>query len=379
MGRYLRALEMGVEEKDPNVIRVEPPSFRVDITREVDLVEEVARLDGFDNIPVSYPSIRPSEQGEPPERVLRDRMRQIMVGMGFAETITYSFISPDSADMLGAAQKSALRSFVRLLNPLSREQSVMRTSLIPGLMATARTNILNEERELKLFEWGKVFIRIEGDEQPAEKLCLGGLITGPYRQKPWYEDERRVDFYDIKGEVEALLKAVGIRDLVFQVEGDVPGFDPELCAGIHRAEVLLGHAGRVSPDTMRAYDLEDEEAWIFELDIDALLTILPKELKFEPFAKFPAVYRDISLIVDRHTESAGILKIAKSVGGDLVESVRIFDLYEGEKMDPSEKALAFRICYRSREGTLDGVEVNRLHGAIIDRIRQETGGRLREG
>jgi phenylalanyl-tRNA synthetase beta chain len=379
IGGYLKALEMEVNNINENELRVKPPSFRVDITREADLMEEVARLSGYENIPVTTPSIRPSEEGETPELPLRDQARSIITGLGFTEIITYSFISPDSIDILGAEKKSPLRSFVRLINPLSVDQSIMRTSLLPGLLETAKNNILNQEKGLKLFEWGKLFFRKEGEQLPLEKTYLAAIMTGLYRQKSWYCHERSVDFYDIKGAAEALLKGLGLDGFDFQRDIASAGYDPEISAGIYCSGSALGKVGRVSAGVMEAYDLKDEGAFVFELDIQALLERLYGTIKLRPFAKYPAVYRDISMIVDRRLESAEIFKVVGKEGGDLVESVQIFDLYEGEKIDPSEKAIAFRICYRSEHGTLDGGKVNLLHESIIDKIRHETGGRLKEG
>jgi len=376
---YIKALEMEVQDVNENELRVKPPSFRVDVTREADLIEEVARLHGYENIPVTYPSIRPSQVGEAPELPLRDQIRSIMVGLGFTEIITYSFVSPDSPDLLGAEEQSPLRSFVKLLNPLTVDQSVMRTSLIPGILGTVTNNILHDEKELKLFEWGKVFIRSGVDKQPSEKIFLAAMMTGPYHQGTWYGNERHVDFYDIKGTIEALLKGLSLQGIVFQKESGFSGYDSELSSGIYCSGSLIGQVGRISPGVMEACELKNEDAYIFEVDIGALLEKYSGTRKFRPFAKFPAVYRDISLIVNREIESARVVEIIKKESGELLESVQIFDLYQGKGLDPSEKALAFRICYRSKQETLDGGKVNQLHESIIDRIRQETGGRLREG
>lgn len=379
IGEYLKALDMEVQDIHGDRLRVIPPPYRVDITREVDLIEEVARLNGYDKIPVTYPSIRPSEEGEAPELLFRDRITSIIVGLGFTEVITYSFTTPDSADMLGAGEESDLRLFVKLLNPLSVDQSVMRTSLIPGLLTTVKTNIIHDEKDLKLFEWGKVFVRNEAQLQPLEKTYLAAVMTGAYRQKTWYADERAVDFYDLKGSVEILLKGLGLRRVFFQKQTGFSGYGPELSSGIYCSGSLVGQAGQVSPRVMEAYDLRKMDAYVFELDIEKLLEQVSGQTKFQPFAKFPAVYRDISLIINRQLESADVLRIIEREGGEVIESIHIFDLYEGDTIDPSEKALALRICYRSQHGTLDGGEVNQLHQAIIDKIRQETGGRLREG
>jgi len=377
---YLKALGMEVINMNGDKLNIKPPSFRVDIIREADIIEEVARLSGYENIPVTIPSIRPSEEREAPELIIRDQARSIMTGLGFSEIITYSFISPNSADILGAKEESPLRSFVPIMNPLTVDQSVMRTSLVPGLLSTVKNNILNQEKELKLFEWGKIFIRKEGEQLPVEKACLAAVMSGPYCQETWYDDERSVDFYDIKGTVEALLKGLGLQDFIFQRDNALlPGYDPEISSCIYSSGSFIGQVGLASFKTMEAYELKKEKAYLFELDIQALLKRLPETKEFEPFPKFPPVFRDISIIVKRELESYEIMEAIKQEGGELIESVRVFDLYEGEKMDPSEKALAFRICYRSKQGTLDGNEINRLHESVIDKIRRKTGARLREG
>lgn len=379
MIRLLNNLELDVKDAGHNELNVKPPSFRVDLTREVDIVEEIARLNGYENIPVTYPRIMPSEDVTNPLLALRDRVRAAMTGFGFNEVITYAFISPDSADILDAPEESHLRSFVRLLNPLSVDMSVMRTSLLPGLLAMVKNNIANNEKDLKLFEWGKIFIHKENDQLPVEKTFLAAVINGLYQQKTWHSEERHADFYDIKGAIEALLKELGIRDTVFRNDGKFPGYDPGLSAGIYCSDALIGQAGRVSSKIVEAYDLKKDDTYIFELDIEQVMKNIPLKKSFQSFSKFPAVYRDISMIFERRLESSKIFDIIKREGGELIESVRIFDSYEGEKVAPNEKALAFSICYRSIQGTLDGAEINRTHEKIIGKIVKETGGRLREG
>lgn len=265
------------------------------------------------------------------------------------------------------------------MNPLTIDQSVMRTSLFPGLLDTVSNNIIRDERDLKLFEWGKVFIDEEREEQPSEKTFLAAIMIGPYHKKTWYEDERPVDFYDAKGALEVLFRELHLERVLFKKGILFPGYDPHVSAKIYHSGLCLGQVGRVSSSVMKAYDLEKENAFMFEIDIGALLESVSGESRFRPFVQFPAVYRDISLLVDRHIQSASIVEIIEEEGADLVESVHIFDLYEGDKISPSEKALAFRVCYRSEHGTLDGSMVNKLHDSIVNKIRQETGGKLREG
>jgi len=379
ISNYLEALEMDVETAEDDLLRVRPPAFRVDVTRDWDLMEEVARLEGFEKIPVTFPPIRPSEEADIPELVLGDKIREIMVGLGFTEIITYSFISPESADFLGAGGKSPLRSFVRLLNPLTTEQSVMRTSLIPGILATVKTNFSYGEKDLKLFEWGRIFIHRETDELPHESLILSAVMTGMFNRKEWYREERRTDFYDVKGVVTALLKALGLQRLQFKMGDTPPWYQADASSAVCLPDgTLLGAVGQVSREVLWRFDLETEEAFLVELDGRVLIEKALPGKKFEPLTRFPAGLRDISMVVDRPIESDRIKEIIEREGGDLVESVILFDLYEGGKIGPSEKALAFRICYRSKEGTLDGKEINQRHEAIIRQIGKETGGRLRE-
>ena len=378
MAGYLKALEMSVEEIDEKSLQVRPPTFRVDISREVDLMEEVARLDGYDNVPVSYPIVKATDAAALPEWALGDQVRDVMVGFGFTEVITYSFTSPDAVEKLGVKGESPLRSFVEIMNPLTREQSVMRTSLVPGLLEMLRNNMLHDERNLKLYEWGKVFIHREGNPLPDERLSFAAVITGMFLPKTWYNQERRVDFYDMKGMAEGLLRAIGLKDAVFQRMPEAAGCYAKEACRIFCSDSAIGQVGRISQNVMAAYDLEGESVYLLELEIQSLLKHLAGKKIFHPIAKFPAVYRDISMIVNRGIESATMLEIMEKEGGDLLESVHIFDFYEGKGIDPSEKALAFRICYRSETETLDGERVNRLHEAVIEKVRQETGGRLRE-
>ena len=378
MKGYFEALEMKVHDETPHELVVTPPSFRVDILREVDLIEEAARCYGFDQIPLTYPSVRPSEEGDSPELFLQGQIRSLLTGLGFSEIITYSFIAPESADILGAEPNSPLRSFVPLLNPLTVDQSVLRTSLIPGLLGAVKTNMDHDQKRLRLFEWGKTFIHNGEDQLPSERIFLSGVLIGPAQEKSWYQDERPCDYYDMKGAVEALLNGIGLRGIAFKQEEGAPGYDAHLFAGIYSSDMRIGQLGKAASPVLGAYDIKDHNAYLFELDVQPILMRCLETTTFKPFPRFPAVLRDLSLLVDRQTESARLIELIRKEGGELLESVRIFDLYEGKNLDPSEKAIAFRISYRSEHETLEGERINRLHGAIIEKIREETGGRLRE-
>jgi len=378
MGSYLHALELEVHPLGENVLRVKVPCFRVDLTRDWDLMEEVARMEGYDNIAVTNPPIRPSDEKEAPEVTTGDRVREIMVGLGFSEVISFSFIAPESADFLGAEKDSALRCFVPLLNPLTVDQSVMRTSLMPGLLSAVKTNLSYGEKDLNLFEWGRIFIRQGTEELPRERLALSGVVMGSANPKEWYREERAADFYDAKGVVEALLKALGLRALVFE-RGDIPPWYLKEAASLIRlADQRLGTVGELAPEVLKRFDVDAPRVFAFEIDGTVLIEKVTGDRTFEPLAKFPAVYRDLSLVAKKSVECARIQAIILREGRELVESVALFDLFEGGKIGPSEKAMAFRICYRSRESTLDGKDINKLHESIVEKIGQETGARLRE-
>jgi len=357
MTEHLTALQMDVKEIDHNTIEVSPPPFRVDITREADLIEEIARLTGYDNIPVTLPPIRPTEE-DTTALVLRARLKNMLVGMGFTEIITYSFISPKSADILGAEQNSDLRSFVELLNPLSQDQSVMRTSLIPGLLSTVRLNALRGQHDLRIFEWGKIYIKGE-EELPQEKQVLAALITGMGAAQEWYQGSREADFFDIKGVTENILEELGINKADYKRDNPKEGFDPNQYATIFSSGFEIGCIGKVAKEVMDGYELENK-VYIVEVYIETLLPLISWVNKFTPLAKFPSVRRDISIILNRSIESAMLIDIVKEIGKDLVESVNIFDIYQGKQIIPQEKALALGINYRSKQRTLTDDEVNTI-------------------
>ena len=373
---HLASLNMQVADMDENLLSVKPPAFRGDITREADLFEEIARLVGYDAIPVTLPQIKPTEE-EQPDLALRDRCKTLLTGLGFTEVITYSFVSPQSADFLGAQEKSDLRAFVRLRNPLSQEQSVMRTSLIPGLLSTVRLNTVRGQSDLRIFEWGKAYIQ-GAEELPHERNFLAVLLTGLSTQQTWHGNPREFDFYDIKGVVENIIEDLGIPEPGYTRTGPKEGFDTDEFAQVFSSGTVIGALGKVAKDTLTGYELE-KGVYTLELDIDALLPLVAWVKQFTPLAKYPAVRRDISVIVGRTFESAALMKIIKGMGKGLIESVDVFDVYQGKQIDPSEKALAIRMSYRSSKRTLTDDEVNTIHEEMIGEIRRRTGGRLREG
>ncbi len=378
MTDILRRLEMKVEKRGGDELAVIPPSFRVDIAREVDLTEEIARIHGYTNIPVTTPAIRAPEAAVTPVMDLKEKISTMMVAMGYNEVITYSFTSPQYPELVKADGSSELWAFVRIKNPLTLEQSVMRTSLVPGIMGTVQNNYFHGEKDQRLFEIGKVFISAGEGPLPMERYRICGALAGAYQKKTWYSEERAADLFDVKGSVESVLHGLGIQRIRFFNDASDPAYDSQLSARFMVNNLLVGRIGKVSKTVAKAYDVEALPLYLFDMDMEALAGVMKKNARFDPPPRFPSVLRDISIIVDKGVYSEKITDIIRDEGGDLVESVGLFDLYEGRQMAPDEKALAYRICYRSKEATLEGGKVNLVYDATIRRIIKETGGRLRE-
>ncbi len=375
--RYLRSLRMKVKEIDNEFIEVIPPSYRVDIDREVDLMEEIARLKGYDSIPTTFPHIRRTQFKERPEQKIYEEIKDILIGCGISEAITYSFISPSYLDYLHIPQQSPLRSYMELKNPLSSEQGILRTTLLPGIIDTVKRNINQGERNLRLFELGNVFFKRKDQPLPDEIPSLIVAITGRYQQKEWYGEERDVDFYDIKGIVELLLKCIGISKYFIDIS-DFPWYAQYSVSILLDRDRIVGDMGRISTEVMQAFDMEEIPFYVLQLNLLELLKGRGVEKSFSPLPRYPAVWRDLSVVLKKEIRSDTVRELIQKVGGEIVESVRVFDMFEGGKIPQGYKALAFRIVYRSSKRTLDGSEVDQVHNRIIQGIQKELGGRLRE-
>ncbi|MBU0986900.1 MAG: phenylalanine--tRNA ligase subunit beta [Proteobacteria bacterium] len=370
---YLKSIEFGVEKNDNDTLRVSPPSCRVDICRFEDLSEEIARLFGYNNIQTTFPLI-PADARKPSRRIgMRNRIKLLMTGLGFMEVINYSFIDKLSCDRLGIKANDPRRKEVAILNPLSEEQSVMRTTLIPGLLETMRYNLSMQNRNLKLFEIGNVFFSVdEVDSQPVEVEMLAGLWTGLRSETSWLSKEANCDFYDVKGVAEELLRRLDIDNVSYtRMPSGLNCYTrPGYTARIYVAKESVGLIGEIHPQVLGNYDLK-QTAYIFELNISRLIEHLP-DLKFAaPIPKFPATSRDITLIVDKDIEALRILKKVETLDEKLMENLHLFDIFEGHPIPLGKKSISFRIIYRSASGTLEDDQVNHIHKNITDRLLKE--------
>ena len=371
----LESIEFDVKtiasEDSDQRLTVVPPTFRVDVSRPEDLMEEVARLSGYNNIPTTFPAIPAEGRMSDGYLGLRNRIKMLMNGFGFTEAITYSFASEASGDHLRFKEDDSRRSFIHILNPLTEDQTVMRTSLLPGLIEAASYNIARQVKNLKLFEIGKTFIRSDQQDLPLEPEILTALWTGTQREASWHGREVPCDFYDSKGAVEGLIQALKLDKVRFsKMPADAcdytrPGYTAQILAD----GLQLGLVGELHPDVRKNFDLK-QPAFIFELELDKIAALIPPSTGSKSIPRFPAIYRDITIIVDRRIETQTVLDAVEDIGEKLVEQLHLFDVFEGDPIAEGKKSVSFRVTYRSSIKTLEDEDVNDLHRATTDKLLQ---------
>ncbi len=376
MKEILEGLEMTVSEERPGEYLVTPPTFRVDITREIDLTEEIARIHGYEDVPTSLPDLAPETVVMSDIRALQDRIRTVLNGYGYSEVINYSFISPVSADVLGLSDNDKGRRFIRLQDPLSEDMSVMRTNLVYGLLATMRKNSSAGNHDLRIFEMGKVFTDI-GEELPREDEKIGALICGARYDRLWHFDEDvQVDFYDLKGCAENLFDAVRIHGVRFISGCDRPFLHPGRSCRIIADGTTIGFLGDVHPHVLEKMDIK-EKAVVCEIDLHSLIPLVREDLLYHDIPKFPSVSRDVAFVVDEAVEGRRLLDLALEKNENLLEYIDIFDVYIGQGIPQGEKSLAVRFTYRSATKTLTDDEVNKVHERLVETIVKNTGAKIR--
>lgn len=365
----LKRLHLPAVEVDRENLAIQVPSFRNDLTREIDLIEEVARLAGYDHIPVTLPRGEVATRRPGPEARLRQEARQLLLGLGFFETINYAF-QPERLEALAAASGAAP---LALANPLSEEQAVMRTSLLPGLLDTLRRNTLKQAQDLRLFETAKVFLPQAGAELPREESWLAGLMYGSREETSWAAQREPLNFFDLKGVVETLLEGLQIPEVTFRRES----LPPFLCQGarIYSGERELGYLGETEPAVGDKLDLEGS-ILVFNLDLEALAqaAVLPL---FTPLPRYPAVYRDIALVLPDNVPAGQVSEALYRFGAPWLVEARLFDVYTGDQLPPGKRSLAFRLSYRDPERTLTDELINPHHQALVEALGRELGAELR--
>jgi len=373
IAKLLKSIEFSVEKrgskKDEDFLTVTPPSFRVDISRPEDLMEEVARLSGYNNIPTTFPVMPATGRSFHKKINVRDRIRQLMTGLGFRETTNYSFMHPQSADRLRLKTDDPRRQLVDILNPLTEDQAAMRISLVPGLLQTVHYNFSQQIKNLKIFEIGKIFINENPRDLPSEPEIIAGLWTGSRHAASWHDPAADCDFYDIKGAVEGLLNALRIDRIQFTrlPENECAYTRTGYTAQILSNDTPLGLVGEIHPEVLANYDLK-QPAFLFELHFDHLVPLIKDATQSKPIPKFPAIFRDITIIVNNDIETQKIVAEGHNRAEALVESLSLLDVFEGKPIAEGKKGVSLRVTYRSPHKTLQDEDVTPIHQSIADRL-----------
>ena len=375
--KIFERLDFHIDKMNRETITVSPPARRLeDVTREVDLIEEVARIVGYDQIPTTLPKTRTiSARPEKPLRV-EEVIRTFLVGCGYTEIITYSFISPHSFDQLFLPEEDFRRKAIHLMNPLGEEQNILRTTLLPGLLSAAQWNIRHKEERLRLFELGKVFHPRGDNELPDERSILAALMTGDRFDDSWCTPNEKVDFFDLKGSVENLLEKLSIEDLEFVPTEDIPFYEKSRGCSIMIGSQTVGSLGELTREVLEKFDLQTE-CFVFEVAMDRFFEFVEVERRFTEISKYPLVYRDLSIIIDRSVITSEVLKGIRSIGIDWIQHIYVFDRYEGKQVPEGKQVLGFRICYQSMERNLTDQEVNEQHDRVIRKVIGDFNAKLR--
>jgi phenylalanyl-tRNA synthetase beta chain len=332
--------------------------------READLLEEIARIHGYDNIPVEpvrgAASAAASAESATPQSVIKQRL----VARGFNEAITFSFVSPELQQLVHPEIEP-----VTLKNPISSDLAVMRTSLMPGLLGAAAHNVNRQQTRVRLFETG---LRFMPGEKLAQTPMLALLLCGRRTPESWSSNAEPVDFFDMKGEIEALLHAAD-QALTFRAAVR-PGLHDGQTAEILLGDEVVGVMGRLHPSQAKTLNLP-EQTLVAELELASVVErALPD---YEEISKFPEVRRDIAVIVNRETPSAAVLDTARAAAGAALADARIFDVYEGDGVAENEKSLAIGLTFRDQSRTLTDEEINESLSQVIESLGEKLGATLR--
>ena len=358
-----------------DTFEVTVPSFRPDVSQEIDLVEEIARVYGFDNIPTTLPrGDIPIPKVDPKEN-LRERVKTYLLQCGMMEAMNYAFYHRDVFDRIRLESTDPLRQAVQIANPLTEDQSIMRTTLLPSLLANAQRNRNHQINDVQFFECSKVFIPNGTGEYPNEPERVAGIIAGNLGAGVYGDPLRPADFFDIKGVVEGMIDRCGISDYTI-VHTDHPAFHPGRRAEVRIEDKALCVFGEAHPEVLENYDLP-HKAYLFELNFERLVSRVEPTKQFETIPIYPSVNRDLAIVLDADTPASRPTEIIKSAGGELVSGLHLFDVYTGEQVPEGKKSLAFAIEYRSAAETLTDEIVDRVHGAILEQLERELGATLR--
>ncbi|MBI4778722.1 phenylalanine--tRNA ligase subunit beta [Candidatus Desantisbacteria bacterium] len=366
-------------------LAVKVPSFRKDITREIDIVEEIVRIHGYEKVPVSLPSLT-SVAFKKKAQIVNEKAKDILCGCGLNEVITYSFLNPEMLDKVGQAflpvnnpvnnQAFLPVNHVVVSNPLSEEGRLLTHSLIPNLLEVVARNINQGNGQVKIFEIAKVFFKSCDNDLPVEQEHLVIMIRDDGDKVRWDgEKQKGLSFYDLSGILHALFAELGICEYTLE-ETEDKKFHPYVCAAIMVKDEKLGSIGQINPDITENLKLP-QNIYALEIEWQKIMTLADFTRKFTPLPRYPSVIRDIAILAENEMPSSKIVEIIREAGNSLIEDIRLFDLYHGEQVSEGYKSLAYSITYRSPDKTLTENEVGMVHEGIIQLLMERLGVRVR--
>jgi len=371
-----------------STIRATVPSYRLDVSLPADLIEEIARVIGYENIPTAMMREELPAQWRNEQLEFEEKVRDILVGCGLQEVITYSMVSgKHHARLLPGERPTTLEGerlpcilpperCLRLTNPLSPEREYMRTTLLGSLLEVVRDNLRFRDR-VAVFEVGRVYLPREGELLPEEPHRLGIALTGPRYPLSWLTSEpQEMDFFDLKGVVEELLAHLGVEEALFE-PAQHPTFHPGRTARLLIEGQDVGILGEVHPLVREAFDIPEQRVGLAELDLDRLMELTRAVRAFRPPSRFPAVVQDIAVVVDEDVPAYEVRQVILRAGGELLRQAVLFDVYRGDPIPPGKKSLAYSLAYQAPDRTLTDEEVGRIRARILEALTREVGGTLR--
>ena len=354
---YLKSLEFDIEDIDDDTIKANIPNFRMDISIEADLIEEVARLYGMGKVE-SKPLYSSLQRGEKtPMRLLKDELKNNLFGQKFSEITTYSFISPRDYDKLLVDENSKLRDYIKIINPLGEDYSVMRTTLFSNMLDTFYKNISKKQDDLRFYEIGTAFIK-DGADLPEEKQYLTMGLYGDY------------SFYDLKDFFIKAMAKTGFYGFRFETEENIKTFHQGRCANIYLDGEKIGIMGQISYEVMEEFKIKNL-CLALEIDLSMIKDKKIDQVKYKALSKFPSILRDYSFTCDRNVESQKIEDIIIEKAKGLVRNIEIFDIYTGSQIDHGQKSISYKVAYGKNNGTLKDEEVEKIEKEFLEDLSKE--------
>lgn len=362
-----RRLRFNVENAG-HELQVEIPTRRPDIALEEDLIEEVARLHGYDQIPTTLPEGITTPGTRTAKQRLRQRIKTFLRAAGLNQVVTYSLVSQKQAEWGSWFVEGTIP--IPLAMPMNKERSHLRTTLIPSLLEVAQYNRHRKENNIHIFEIGATFLTREMPlkQLPEEREVVAGLLCGVWQEHAWQKGGVPVDFYVAKGIVDSLLEQLGIGPVTYR-KTEKENYHPGRTAEVLRGEERIGFVGQLHPLVEKEWDLD--EVYVFELDLEGLYRHLPGTISFEPLPKFPGVERDLAVVVDEKVPAGFLLETIKEAGAPLLQEAAVFDVYQGKGIEQGKKSVAFSLLFRHPERTLTDEEVGEVHQRILERLAQK--------